>query len=87
MDINEIKALLSLLDDPDQDVQTQIRDKIIQEGRSLVPFLEEYLQNEELEKEVHSRVSDIYRDIQISGLQNEMDEQSYPLPMPTNTSF
>lgn len=74
MDINEIKALLSLLDDPDQDVQTQIRDKIIQEGRSLVPFLDEYLENEELDKDVHSRVNDICRDIQISGLQNEMDE-------------
>lgn len=74
MDINEIKGLLSLLDDPDASVQEQIREKILQEGRLLIPFLEDYLQNPDLEKNVTERVRDIQRDIQVSGLQHEMDQ-------------
>ncbi|NNK80855.1 MAG: hypothetical protein HKO93_05110, partial [Flavobacteriales bacterium] len=46
MDVNEIKALMSLLDDPDPEIQVQIRNRIVQEGRWMIPFLTEELESQ-----------------------------------------
>lgn len=37
----ELNALVSLLDDSDQEVRTHVRDKIISLGNDIIPFLEE----------------------------------------------
>ena len=73
MEINEIKALLSLLDDPDTEVQEEIRKKIVEEGRSLLPFLDEHVSTVDVSPEVEAMIHDIFRDIQISGLKGELD--------------
>ncbi len=41
MDKKEMKALISLLDDEDQEVTEHVQDKIISLGKSIIPFLEE----------------------------------------------
>ena len=74
MEINEIKALLSLLDDPDEEVQDQIKERIVSEGRAFLPFLDEYISTEDVEPQVEALIHDIFRDIQISGLKAELDE-------------
>lgn len=74
MEINEIKALLSLLDDPDEEVQGQIKKRIVSEGRAFLPFLDEYISTEDVGPEVEALIHDIFRDIQISGLKAELDE-------------
>lgn len=73
MEINEIYALLSLLDDPDPEVQSQIRARIVQEGRSMLPFLDEHVSKHDLAPELETLVHDIFRDIQIGGLRRELE--------------
>jgi len=41
MDQSAINALISLLEDPDTEIREQIRSKIIEEGRPMIPYLEE----------------------------------------------
>jgi regulator of sirC expression with transglutaminase-like and TPR domain len=74
MEINEIKALLSLLDDPDPEVQGEIRKRIVSEGRAFLPFLDEYVSEQEVDAEIEALIHDIFRDIQISGLKLEIDD-------------
>jgi regulator of sirC expression with transglutaminase-like and TPR domain len=41
MDQSEIIALISLLEDPDQEIRDQIRTRICEEGRFITPYLQE----------------------------------------------
>ena len=41
MDQSEIIALISLLEDPDQEIREQIRTRICEEGRFITPYLQE----------------------------------------------
>ncbi|MFH0893138.1 MAG: transglutaminase-like domain-containing protein [Bacteroidota bacterium] len=61
MDLGEVGALLQLLDDPDEKVQTHIREKILSMGPGVVPYLEKAWENafdaimqSKLEKLIHS---------------------------------
>ena len=40
MDKNEIHALISLLEDPDQDIYFQVRNKLVELGIEVIPDLE-----------------------------------------------
>ncbi|NNC83534.1 MAG: hypothetical protein HKN79_08150 [Flavobacteriales bacterium] len=72
MEINEIKALISLLDDPDPEVQVHIRDRIVQEGRWMIPFLNEQIESQQDDLEASLLIQDIVRDIQVKGLGEEL---------------
>lgn len=74
MDVNEIKALMSLLDDPDPEIQGQIRQKIVGEGRWMIPFLTEELETHSDDLKASLLIQDIVRDIQVKGLSSEMAE-------------
>jgi regulator of sirC expression with transglutaminase-like and TPR domain len=74
MEINEIKALMSLLDDPDPEVQTNIREKIVGEGRWMIPFLQEELDTHSDDLQSSLLIQDIVRDIQIRGLGEELKD-------------
>ena len=65
----EIKALISLLDDPE--VAPQIQEKIQTLGESLIPFLEESWE-ETLDSNQQQRLEDLIHKLQFEGLQQRL---------------
>ncbi|HEX8426543.1 transglutaminase-like domain-containing protein [Hymenobacter sp.] len=65
----EIKALISLLDDPE--VAPQIQEKIQTLGESLIPFLEESWE-ETLDSQQQQRLEDLIHRLQFEGLQQRL---------------
>ncbi|WP_235114517.1 transglutaminase-like domain-containing protein [Cyclobacterium qasimii] len=58
----ELNALVSLLDDGDQEVKEHVRDKILSLGNKIIPFLENKWEgsfNPELQKEIEEIVHDM----------------------------
>jgi regulator of sirC expression with transglutaminase-like and TPR domain len=59
---NELHALVSLLDDSDQEVKIHVKDKIISLGNDVIPFLEEKWENSfnpDLQKEIEELVHEL----------------------------
>ena len=70
---SEMIALVSLLDDPDQEVKNHVRDKIISLGYGVIPFLEQRWEssfNPELQKEIE----DLVHDLQFSLLKDRLQD-------------
>jgi regulator of sirC expression with transglutaminase-like and TPR domain len=65
----EIKALISLLDDPE--VAPQIQEKIQTLGESLIPFLEESWE-ETLDSQQQQRLENLIHNLQFEGLQQRL---------------
>jgi len=65
----EIKALISLLDDPE--VAPQIQDKIQSLGESIIPFLEESWE-ESLDPKQQERIEDLIHNLQFDALQQRL---------------
>ncbi|MEL6624583.1 MAG: transglutaminase-like domain-containing protein [Bacteroidota bacterium] len=59
---SELKAMISLLDDDDPRVETQIRNRLLEMGQEIVPRLE--VEWEQQEDEIQSRIEDIIHLIQ-----------------------
>lgn len=58
----ELHALVSLLDDPDPEVKTHVKGRIISLGNSIIPFLEEKWENSfnpDLQKEIEELVHEL----------------------------
>lgn len=58
----ELHALVSLLDDPDQEVKIHVKDRIISLGNAVIPFLEEKWErsfNPDLQKEIEELVHEL----------------------------
>ncbi|PJJ55055.1 transglutaminase-like domain-containing protein [Hymenobacter chitinivorans] len=65
----EIKALISLLDDPE--IAPQIQDRIQTLGESIIPFLEESWE-ESLDPQQQQRLEDLIHNLQFDGLQQRL---------------
>ncbi|UPL48189.1 transglutaminase-like domain-containing protein [Hymenobacter sublimis] len=65
----EIKALISLLDDPE--IAPQIQEKIQTLGESIIPFLEESWE-ETLDTQQQQRLEDLIHHLQFEGLQQRL---------------
>jgi regulator of sirC expression with transglutaminase-like and TPR domain len=65
----EIKALISLLDDPE--IAPQIQGKIQSLGESIIPFLEESWE-ESLDPQQQQRLEDLIHNLQFDGLQQRL---------------
>ena len=65
----EIKALISLLDDPE--IAPQIQEKIQTLGESLIPFLEESWE-ETLDSQQQQRLENLIHNLQFEGLQQRL---------------
>lgn len=64
---NEIKALISLLDDSDQEVRQHVETKILSMGDLIVPFLEaEWEQN--FNPNVQSKIENLIHNVQLNSL-------------------
>jgi len=69
MTTNEIKALISLLDDPE--IAPQIQGEIQNLGEAIIPFLEESWE-ETLDPQQQSRLEDLIHQLQFEGLQQRL---------------
>lgn len=65
---NEIKALIDLIDDPDEGVFNQIKDKIVSIGGDVIPFLEEAWENQSFGLLYQSRIENIIHTIQFDSV-------------------
>lgn len=63
MSENEIQALITLIDDPDEGVYTQVRDRIVQLGGGVVPDLERAWEYADLGDLFRNRIEDILQTI------------------------
>lgn len=78
---NEIQALIQLIDDPDDTIFNQIREKIISFGNEVIPFLEEAWEDVTLGSEYQTRIEDIIQTIHYDSLYhrlNKWKEQDNP---------
>jgi len=71
MDVNEINALISLLDDTDEEVLVHVTEKLLSYGESVIPILEDrYLA--ETEKLLQAKIHEIIDIIHRTGLQRDL---------------
>jgi regulator of sirC expression with transglutaminase-like and TPR domain len=71
MNNNEIKALVSLLDDEDKEIQIHVEQKIISLGDAIIPFLEEEWENN-LNLGVQKRIEDLIHLLQFESLKAKL---------------
>lgn len=67
MNQNEIKALISLLDDEDYDVASHVEQKIISLGEGVIPYLEEEWESN-LNPDVQKKIEDLIHNLQFETL-------------------
>lgn len=72
-DGNKIKALISLVDDPDEAIYAEVFDKIIQEGDKAIPFLETAWENS-LQPNVQQRLENITHTIQFEVIKKDLSD-------------
>ncbi|TAG87382.1 MAG: hypothetical protein EAZ20_10705 [Bacteroidetes bacterium] len=70
---NEIKALVSLLDDEDNEIINHISQKIISLGMPVVPFLE-YEWQAQTNILVQNRIENLIRNLHYDGIKSDMKE-------------
>jgi regulator of sirC expression with transglutaminase-like and TPR domain len=67
METNEIKALISLLDDEDREITQHVEDKIRSLGGTLIPYLESEWE-QSFNPILQKRIEDLIHDLQFSSL-------------------
>lgn len=68
----EVEALISMIDDPDENIYKQIRKKIISYGKPIVPLLEEAWETEDLGDLFNSRVDALLKKIHFNDILDRM---------------
>jgi regulator of sirC expression with transglutaminase-like and TPR domain len=71
MEEKEFKALLSLLDDPDQEVIAHVEQKIISLGNDIIPYLETEWENN-FNPDVQKRLEDLIHTLQYDVLKDKL---------------
>jgi regulator of sirC expression with transglutaminase-like and TPR domain len=70
----EIKALINLVDDEDESIYFQIREKLLSHGLEAIPFLENAWEHRNLGEEFQSRVEDLIHDIQFTDVTESLKQ-------------
>jgi regulator of sirC expression with transglutaminase-like and TPR domain len=73
MEVNEIKALVSLLEDEDPEIISHIEQKIISLGDVIIPFLEVEWESQ-FNPNVQKRIEDLIHLLQLSSLKTKLKE-------------
>ena len=73
MNKNEIQALISLLEDPDHDIYSQVRSKLVQLGVEVIPDLENVWEMN-FDSLIQNRAERIIHEIQFNFTQAELKE-------------
>ena len=71
----ELEALISLVDEPDEEIFRTIRDRIFAHGKEAVPALEDLWENT-FDPLIQHRIEDLIHVIQFENLKKEMNEWS-----------
>ena len=69
---NQIDALISLMDDPDEIIYSQVKSEIENFGPEIVPKLEKEWETSELGPLFRKRIEKLIQDIQIEGTSNQL---------------
>jgi hypothetical protein len=77
MDKKELNALISLLDDPDQDVFENIRNKLLSLGQEVIPVLEDAWEHS-FDTVIQNRIENIIHKIQFEKIAEKLREWSKP---------
>lgn len=73
MEERELKALVSLLDEQDADILSQVEEKILSLGENVIPFLENQWENS-LDPLIQKRIEDLIHHLQFEGLKDKLRE-------------
>jgi hypothetical protein len=73
MSTNEIDALLNLIDDPDEAVYMQIRERLVSYGEDVIPRLENIWEINSFGHEYQQRIEDIIHEIQFESVYKALD--------------
>jgi len=73
MNTNEIKALVSLLDDEDKEVLLHVEQKIISLGDPIIPYLEEEWENN-FNPAVQKKIEELIHTLQFDGLKARLQQ-------------
>jgi regulator of sirC expression with transglutaminase-like and TPR domain len=73
MDTDKIKALISLLDDPDSEVINVVSDSLIKHGLNAIPELEKAWENT-FDEKLQNRLGDMIQNIQLNYTRNNIDK-------------
>lgn len=68
---NELNALINLLEDPDEDVFTTVKDQILSMGSDVIPALEQVWENT-FNNILQSRIEDVIHTIQMEQVKAEL---------------
>ena len=72
MSETEIQALITLIDDPDEGVYTQVRDRIVSLGDHVVPVLERAWEYDDLGDLFRNRIEDILQTIHLTAVTDRL---------------
>ena len=72
MSDTEIRALITLIDDPDEDVYLQVRERIVSLGGPVVPVLERAWEVDDLGDLFRNRIEDILQTIHLAGVRERL---------------
>ena len=72
METSQIKALIRLVEDPDEIVFGHVRDKLLEHGQPILPFLEEQWEDGELGILFQKRIEDIMHSIQFEECKSKL---------------
>ncbi len=68
MSHNEIRALITLIDDPDETIYSQVRERIVQMGDNIVPDLERAWEIDDFGELFRNRIEDILHTIHVDSV-------------------
>src|SRR6218665_837471 len=71
---SEVNALISLIEDPDESIFTQVRSELKSYGERIVPQLEQYWELQDLGPLFQLRLTEIISSIQYDGVYNRLKE-------------
>jgi regulator of sirC expression with transglutaminase-like and TPR domain len=67
-----IKALVRLIDDPDENIFEHVRDEIINHGTAAIPFLESSWEEEDYGLLFQARIENLIREIQFKSVKDDL---------------
>jgi regulator of sirC expression with transglutaminase-like and TPR domain len=71
---NEIKALIRLIEDPDEGVFNHVRDQLLKYGPDAIPLLEDSWENESYGLIFQSRIEDLIHEIQFDETKRQITD-------------
>lgn len=74
MNEKEISALISLIDDPDENIFNQVKKKLLEMGGDVIPALEQHWESNHLGLVFQHRVENLIHEIQFETVRVGLEE-------------